>query len=147
MILVDIDFMNLGDLDEVLEIEKECFPFPWSERTFREELELKDSVYIVARLKDKVVGYAGIRFYQRQGHITTIAVAPRWRRNQIGEQLLLALLEIAKDRKVKSVVLEVNPANLPARNLYEKYGFKPIGLIPGYYRNEGADAVIMRLDI
>lgn len=147
MILVDIDFMNLGDLDEVLEIERECFPFPWSEETFREELELKDSVYIVARLRGRVVGYAGIKFYQRQGHITTIAVAPRWRGNQIGEQLLLALLEIAKDRKVKSVVLEVNPSNLPARKLYEKYGFKEIGLIPGYYRNEGADAIIMRLEI
>lgn len=147
MILVDIDFMNVGDLDEVLEIERQSFSRAWSRFFFLNELELSESTYIVARLRDRVVGYAGIRFYGRQGHITTIAVAPKWRGNRIGEQLLLALLEIAKDRKVKEVVLEVRPSNSVAISLYEKYGFKVVGVIPGYYMDNGEDALLMSLKI
>ncbi|MCS7232599.1 MAG: ribosomal protein S18-alanine N-acetyltransferase [Synergistetes bacterium] len=147
MILVDIDFMNLGDIDEVLEIERESFSIPWSKRTFLNELSFPENVYLVARLKDKVVGYAGIRFYGRQGHITTIAVASRWRGNQIGEQLLLAILEIAKERKVREVILEVRPSNRVAIGLYEKYGFKVIGVIPNYYMDNGEDALLMKLNI
>lgn len=144
---MDIDFMNPGDLDEVLEIERESFSMPWSRDTFLNELDFPENVYLVARLKDKVVGYAGIRFYGRQGHITTIAVAPRWRGNQIGEQLLLALLEVARDRKAKEVILEVRPSNKIAISLYEKYGFKTVGIIPGYYIDNGEDALLMRLKI
>lgn len=147
MILVNIDFMNYGDLEEVLEIERESFSLPWTKKTFINELSYPENVYIVARLKDEVVGYAGMRFYGRQAHITTIAVKPKWRGNQIGEQLLLALIEIAKDRKAKEMILEVRASNLIAQSLYEKYGFKPVGVIPGYYLDNGEDAILMRLRI
>ncbi|KUK13833.1 MAG: ribosomal protein S18-alanine N-acetyltransferase [Synergistetes bacterium] len=147
MILVDIDFMNVGDLDEVLEIERESFNLPWSRNLFLRELDFPGNAYIVARLRDRVVGYAGIRFYGRQAHITTIAVAPKWRGNRIGEQLLLALIEIAKDRQAKEIVLEVRPSNRIAIGLYEKYGFRTIGVIPGYYMDNGEDAFLMRVKI
>jgi len=147
MIMVEIDFMNPGDIDEVIEIEKESFSLPWSRKTFMSEISFPENVYIVARLRGKVVGYAGIRFYGRQGHITTIAVAPQWRGNQIGEQLLLALIEIAKEKKAKEVILEVRPSNRVAIGLYEKHGFKAVGIIPGYYVDNGEDAFLMRLKI
>ncbi len=78
-----------------------------------------------------------------EAHITTFAVHPAWRRQRIGERLLLAFLDVAVDRSAHEATLEVRLSNLPARKLYEKYGFRPVGLRPRYYSDDGEDALIM----
>jgi ribosomal-protein-alanine N-acetyltransferase len=78
-----------------------------------------------------------------EAHITTFAVHPAWRRQGIGERLLLAFLDIAVDRGAHEATLEVRLSNLPARRLYEKYGFRPVGLRPNYYSDDREDALIM----
>ena len=78
-----------------------------------------------------------------EAHITTFAVHPRWRRQRIGERLLLAFLDLARDRHAREATLEVRLSNLPARRLYEKYGFRPVGLRPRYYSDNNEDALIM----
>ena len=78
-----------------------------------------------------------------EAHITTFAVHPAWRRQRIGERLLLAFLDLAVDRRAHEATLEVRLSNLPARRLYEKYGFRPVGLRPRYYSDNGEDALIM----
>jgi ribosomal-protein-alanine N-acetyltransferase len=35
---------------------------------------------------------------------------------------------------------------MPARRLYEKYGFRPVGIRPRYYSGNGEDALIMTTD-
>jgi ribosomal-protein-alanine N-acetyltransferase len=78
-----------------------------------------------------------------EAHITTFAVDPAWRRQGVGETLLLALLDLALGRHAREATLEVRLSNLPARRLYEKYGFRPVGLRPRYYSDNGEDALIM----
>ena len=78
-----------------------------------------------------------------EAHITTFAVHPDWRRRRIGERLLLAFLDLAVDRDAREATLEVRLSNLPARKLYEKYGFRPVGLRPRYYSDDHEDALIM----
>ena len=41
------------------------------------------------------------------------------------------------------MTLEVRLSNLPARRLYEKFGFRPVGVRPRYYSDDGEDALIM----
>jgi len=146
MIIAEIDFMTPADLDEVAEIERESFPSPWSLDVFREELRKNEGVfYIVARLKDRVIGYGGVYVIDKEAHITTIAVAKKYRGHRIGEQLLAALIEIAKYNSCKKVVLEVRISNTVAINLYKKYHFRVSKLIRGYYRDNSEDAVFMVL--
>ncbi len=148
MIVAEIDFMTPADLDEVIQIEQESFSSPWSLEMFREELRKGEGVfYIVARLKNRVVGYGGIYIIDREAHITTIAVAKAYRGHRIGEQLLVALIEIAKYSSCKRVVLEVRISNVIAINLYKKYHFKVVKLIHGYYRDNGEDAAFMALTL
>ena len=78
-----------------------------------------------------------------EGHIITFAVHPDWRRQHIGERLLLAFLDLAAERGAHEATLEVRLSNLPARRLYEKFGFRPVGLRPRYYSDNGEDALIM----
>lgn len=64
----------------------------------------------------------------------------------IGSKLLEEILKIATNLKVKTVTLEVNEKNEPAINLYQKYGFKPIGRRKKYYYNT-YDAIIMEKEV
>ena len=61
----------------------------------------------------------------------------------LGERLLIALLDLALDRRATEATLEVRLSNLPARRLYEKYGFRPVGIRPRYYSDNNEDALIM----
>ena len=78
-----------------------------------------------------------------EAHITTFAVHPRYRRRRIGERLLLAMLDLSADRHAREATLEVRLSNLAARRLYEKYGFRPVGIRPRYYSDDQEDALIM----
>jgi len=139
-----VELMKVDDLPEVQVIEKESFSTPWPPHAYRQELETNRLAhYIVARYGDVIVGFAGIWLLVDEAHVTTFATRWAWRRQGIGERLLLALLDLARTRGAHEATLEVRPSNLPARRLYEKYGFKVVGLRPRYYSDDNEDALIM----
>jgi [ribosomal protein S18]-alanine N-acetyltransferase len=146
-VAVVVDRMTVDDLAAVEEIEHESFTTPWPPNAYRSELEKNRlATYIVARYEEQVVGFAGIWLMVDEAHITTFAVRKAWRRQGIGERLLLALLDLAKARGAREATLEVRPSNHPARRLYEKYGFRLVGVRPRYYSDDNEDALIMTTD-
>src|SRR3954447_274887 len=141
---VVIEPMRLDDLPAVHAIEQASFTTPWPPHAYRSELETNRlATYIVARIGDAVVGYAGMWLMLDEAHVTTFAVHPRWRRRRIGERMLLTLLDAAVSRRAREATLEVRLSNLAARRLYEKYGFRPVGIRPRYYSDNQEDALIM----
>jgi ribosomal-protein-alanine N-acetyltransferase len=139
-----IEPMRLEDLVDVHQIELASFSSPWPANAYRSELETNRlATYLVARVDDRIVAYGGMWLMVDEAHITTFAVHPAWRRQRIGERLLLAFLDLAIDRHAREATLEVRLSNLAARRLYEKYGFRPVGLRPRYYTDDGEDALIM----
>jgi ribosomal-protein-alanine N-acetyltransferase len=92
---------------------------------------------------DRIVGYLGLWYMVDEAHIVAIATHPAYRRQGIGERLLARALELARERDIKTVTLEVRVSNEPAQRLYEKYGFRRVGLRPRYYTDNGEDALIM----
>ena len=141
---VAVEQMGVKDLEAVHDIERESFRTPWPPHAYRTELETNRlAQYVVARVGDTVVGYGGMWLMVDEAHITTFAVAPAWRRRRIGERLLIALLDLARARNAHEATLEVRLSNLAARRLYEKYGFRPVGLRPRYYSDDNEDALIM----
>ena len=136
--------MTVADLDAVHDIEKRSFRTPWPSHAYKTELETNRLAhYVVARAEGVVVGYGGMWVMVDEAHITTFAVVPERRRERIGERLLLALMDRAQDLRAREATLEVRLSNLPARRLYEKYGFRPVGLRPRYYTDDNEDALIM----
>jgi ribosomal-protein-alanine N-acetyltransferase len=141
---VQIDRMTLDDLEAVHEIEHEAFTTPWPDHAYQQELETNRlAYYLVARYGDQVVGFGGLWMMVDEAHITTFAVRSTWRRQGVGERLLLALLDYARARRAIEATLEVRPTNFPARRLYEKYGFELVGVRPHYYSDDNEDALIM----
>jgi ribosomal-protein-alanine N-acetyltransferase len=136
--------MTAADLEAVQGIEHASFTTPWPPQAYRQELESNRLAhYLVAQLGEVIVGYGGMWLMVDEAHITTFAVHPGYRRRRIGECLLLALMDLAIARQARESTLEVRLSNLGARRLYEKYGFRPVGIRPRYYSDNQEDALIM----
>jgi len=139
--------MTLADIPAVQAIEQASFSAPWPPNAYQSELETNRLAhYLVIRVGAEIVGYAGLWLMVDEAHVTTFAIHPNWRRRGLGERLLLAVLDVAIDRRASEATLEVRLSNLPARRLYEKFGFRPVGLRPRYYSDNGEDALIMTTD-
>lgn len=139
-----IEPMTFEDLAAVQEIERLSFTTPWPPHAYRTELESNRlATYLVVRVAGRVVAYAGMWLMVDEAHITTFAVHPSWRRRRIAERLLMVLLELALRRQAREATLEVRLSNIPARRLYEKFGFRPVGIRPRYYSDDNEDALVM----
>lgn len=101
---------------------------------------------ITSPLKECIVGIAGFWIMVDEAHITTLATRNAYRRQGVGERLLLQIIEMASKLHADVVTLEVRVSNKQAQTLYEKYGFHRVGMRRAYYTDNGEDAVIMTTD-
>jgi [ribosomal protein S18]-alanine N-acetyltransferase len=159
-----VEPMTLADIGQVMEIEHLAFPTPWSPRAYRYEItENEHSTMLVVRPRAApggrlarlgrplglvkpgpvVVGYAGFWLLVEDAHISTIAVHPLWRRQGLGEMLILSLLERAVALDARRATLEVRVSNGGAQALYRKYSFEIVSRRKRYYANNNEDAYIM----
>ena len=144
---VRIEPMGMEDIPAVHRIERQSFPVPWPDQAFRQELRTNRLArYLVARSGQEVVGYAGAWLMVDEVHVTTFAVSPDARRRGIGARLMLAVVRLAWELGAQVITLEVRLSNMPARRLYTRFGFRPVGLRPRYYSDNGEDALIMTTD-
>jgi ribosomal-protein-alanine N-acetyltransferase len=138
--------MRPADVDEVLAIERASFSMPWSRGAFLYEIEQnRVARCYVMREGERIVGYICVWEVADEMHITNIAVHPASRRRGIGRGLLGSVLEDARRRATRLVVLEVRPSNIEARALYESFGFQVVGRRRGYYYDTGEDALVMEV--
>jgi len=143
-----VDRMGPEDLDEVLAIERASFSMPWSRGAFLYEMQQNRVARCwVMREDGHVIGYLCLWEIADELHITNIAVHPTRRRQGVGRVLLQGVLEDARERRLRLVVLEVRPSNTEARTLYEGFGFRVIGRRRGYYYDTGEDALVMEADL
>jgi ribosomal-protein-alanine N-acetyltransferase len=144
---VAVRAMGLDDLTHVLEIDRLSFPVPWPERSYRYELtENPASNLLVAESNGpvhRVVGFIGCWLIADEVHISTLAVHPSFRGQGIGRILLEETLDQSARRGAEVASLEVRVTNDSAINLYRKLGFEVVGRRPGYYRDNGEDALLM----
>ena len=138
-----VEIMTEKDLPEVHEIESLVFPQPWSMDAFRQEIRSVLGRYLVVRLDERVVGYVGIMLVEDEGHITTLAVHPDYQRQGIGTRMLEEVINMALRARVTYITLEVRVSNNAARRLYQRYGFRDVGVRKGYYTDTGEDALVM----
>ena len=135
--------MELGDIPQVAEIEKNTFSMPWSETAFRDTLKREDTLYLVAEEQGEILGYCGLWQSLDEGEIPNVAVREKDRRRGVGQELLKELLLQGEKRGITAFTLEVRAGNKGAIGLYEKLGFRSVGIRPQFYVKPVEDAVIM----
>ncbi|MBI5500884.1 MAG: ribosomal protein S18-alanine N-acetyltransferase [Deltaproteobacteria bacterium] len=134
-----------ADLPGILAIERASFPSPWTEPMFAEELKNDWShLWVIeAGPERSIVAFCVFWVAADEIHLLNIAVAPPWRRRGLARHLLTAIIAFAEARVASHVVLEVRPSNTPAQRLYRQFDFRPVGLRPNYYADNGEDAILM----
>jgi len=144
---ITIRRMTLEDVPSVHEIDTLSFRLPWPERSFRFELtENPVARNWVAESVGRIAAMLVLWLIVDEAHIATIATHPDFRRQGIGERLMLAALVSARAEGAVHVFLEVRAGNAGAIALYHKYGFIVAGVRQRYYKDNNEDAILMNLE-
>lgn len=132
----------VAKLDQAL-FSAEC----WSEQAFADSLADETRRFWVAKEGERLLGFCGLSQSFEQGDILNIAVDPAHRQKGVGAALLRTAVEAFTALGGKELFLEVRASNVPARRLYEKCGFLPIGTRHNYYQQPAEDGIIYKLEV
>ena len=143
---MEITEMTLEDLEQMKNTLYSDFDNFWSYNVLKQELVNDKTKYIIAKEKNEVVGFAGISVIFDEATLNNIVVKKSCRGKGIGGEMLETLIDLCSDMNLKTFTLEVNVENTPAIKLYEKFGFKNLGIRKKYYNNVD-DAILMTLKI
>ena len=145
--------MRLEDLDEVMEIERLAFKHPWSAELFRRELEHDWSTILLCvepltsaaggKASERIVGFLIYWLVHDEVHVLNVAVAPEQRRKGIARDLMAETERRAVASSASLLTLEVRRSNIAALELYKSFDYRPVGVRPNYYVDEGEDAIVM----
>ena len=144
---MEITEMTLTDLEQMKNTLYSDFDNFWSYNVLKQELENENTTYVIAKEKEDVVGFAGISICFDEATLNNIVVKKSCRGRGIGGELLESLIDICGDLNVKTFTLEVDVSNEPAIHLYEKFGFKNLGIRKKYYNNSRDAYIMTKYDI
>ena len=139
---VEIRRLTYSDLPQVIAIERQAFPTPWSLSMFVLELSKPSGICLAALVHGKLTGYLICSRYDTVWHLMNVAVDPAARRRGIASSLMDQLFATA-DRPHEQYTLEVRESNDAAIAMYEQFGFRGAGHRRGYYHDNREDALIM----
>jgi ribosomal-protein-alanine N-acetyltransferase len=138
-----------ADLEVVMEIERLSFATPWVRQAFSDELDRPWAHLEILRDEGsgRAIGFCNYWLVADELHILNIAVHPEFRNHGHASLLVRHILAAAREGKTRVVSLEVRVSNRAARSLYQKFGFREVGVRPKYYADNGEDAVLMDLEM
>lgn len=136
--------LKASEIDELMKVELCSFPDPWTPELFHKEIHNELAHYLTVRNEEgHMVAYGGMWLIVDEAHVTNIAVHEDCRHLGIGKNLLTKMMDYAKIRNMQHMTLEVRASNVIAQHLYYEAGFQSWGKRPGYYLDNGEDAIIM----
>jgi ribosomal-protein-alanine N-acetyltransferase len=137
----------LEDIADVMAIERTAYAYPWSERFFRQEMQVECARSFLAECEGRIAGYVLFWLLPGEIDIHNIAVHKDFRGRGLGRSLLENVILEARNRASARVTLEVRKSNTVAQKLYESVGFTISGVRKGYYSDDGEDAFLMTLEL
>ena len=140
--------MRIDDLDMVYNLEADAYQFPWTKEIIRDCILYNYDSYSVF-FGDKIVGYIISKISYPETHILNLTVDSKFRNNGVGTSLIQLIIDDARIRNSKDIILEVRTSNVSAQLLYKKLSFEMIGLRKDYYESkEGReDALVLKLEL
>lgn len=155
--------MQMADLDAVCEVEKSAYGHPWSRKHFADSLasgypamlllgEAGEQEMVWPKRVDGriLLGYVVAMTGVEEVHLLNITVSPQHQRQGWARCLLDGLVVWSRGQRALWLWLEVRAGNVPARGLYDSYGFQAMGLRKNYYPAGPfvrEDAVVMNLNV
>lgn len=142
--------MQESDLDEVVAVEQEVYPHPWSRANFVDSLNQGYHAWVLRAQDRELMGYFLVMGIVDEAHLLNVAVARPWQGKGLGRMLVNQAVALSRGLGMESVLLEVRPSNGRALEIYQRYGFAEIGRRKGYYPAADStreDAIVMRFGL
>lgn len=142
--------MQVSDLPEVLAIENDVYPYPWTRGNFLDSMYSGYETWTLREESGALAGYFLLMLAVDEAHLLNISVRRDLHGKGVGRLQLDKVAEIAREKGMASILLEVRPSNHRALAIYLRYGFVQIGQRKGYYPAEGntrEDAIVMRYSL
>jgi len=139
--------MQESDIDDVLAVEQDVYPHPWSHQNFADSLKSEYQAWVLRDQSRELLGYFLIMAIVDEAHLLNVAVARKRHGKGLGRFLLNQSVACARGLGMESMLLEVRPSNTRALEIYRRYGFNEIGRRKGYYpaaNQQREDAIVMR---
>lgn len=138
--------MKRDDVESVLSIESRVFTTPWQADTFLNLIGRPGSeLWVMEHPVAGILAYAVLWCVLDQAELANIAVRSEYRGQGYASRLLERVLQVARDREVETIYLEVRASNTRALELYDRFGFLQVGVRKNYYDRPKEDALVMRL--
>ena len=136
--------MHESDVDAVMAIENDIYPFPWTDGIMRDCLRVGYCCWLAVQ-DEQIIGYCIMSIGAGESHLLNICIHREWQRQGIASHLMTHMLKLAKRHGAEICLLEVRPSNIGAIQMYEKLGFSEVGMRKSYYPAENGreDALIL----
>ena len=141
--------MQADDLEAVIAIEQTVYSHPWTRGNFRDALASGYWAQCL-RVQDELLGYVIAMEGVQETHLLNITVAPARQGQGWAHMMLDALCLWSRRQQGEWLWLEVRESNRRALQVYERYGFRRVGLRKDYYpadRQQREHAVVMSLNL
>lgn len=141
-----VELLKASDIDDLIELEKECFAYHWTREQFL--MGLKKGVFKILGVRDKgsLTGYIAFSLIEDEMEILNLAVLPTHRKQGLATALLGRAFEICRKKGITKSFLDVKESNTPAIKLYRNFGYVEIGVRRKYYPDTKEDALLFRHD-
>jgi ribosomal-protein-alanine N-acetyltransferase len=138
------------DAARLAQLHGASFARGWGEGEFETMLSERNTLVHRLQLRHRTIGFAVSRIGADEAEILSIAVDRAHRGRGLSRTLLMTHLGHLAARGVRTIFLEVEENNQPARRLYDKSGFVVVGRRERYYKQasgEHLNALLMRRDL
>jgi len=147
LLRVHIRWMIRRDMNEVLAAETGSFEYAWTEEDFLQCLRRRNCIGMVAEHQDRIVGFMIYELHKTRLHVLNFAVAPEFRRNGVGIQMVQKLVGKLGSHRRSKITLAVRERNLDAQCFFRSQDFKAKRVLRNYYEDSGEDAFLMEFAI
>ena len=131
------------DLPDMLRIERESFPNPWTRDNFIATLRERDCIGMAVVFGDRVLGFVIYEMKKQKFRILNLAVDAAWRHKNIGTLMVKKLAAKLDAMRRNKIVLEVRETNLAAQLFFKAIGFRAVKVVKGAY-DDDEDAFLMQ---
>jgi [ribosomal protein S18]-alanine N-acetyltransferase len=143
-ITVHIRWLIRRDLPEVVDIEKQCFEYPWSKEDFLNCLRQRNCIGMVAEYEDRVIGFMVYELSKKSIHISDFAVACKYQLKGIGRQMVDKLKAKLSLQRRNKLLLEIRESNVDAQLFFKHVGFKATNILRDFYEETNEDAYLFQ---
>lgn len=143
---IHIRWMIRRDMPEVMDIEHASFEAPWCEEEFLRVLRQRNCIGMVAEYGERVVGFMIYELHKDKIHVLDLAVAPEFRRQQVGHQMIAKLVGKLSSHRRTRITVDIHELHLAALLAFKSNGFLATHIIRDP-RCDGTDDIAMAYDL